>query len=50
MNEKRPPEDLVERTKRFALAIIELFARLPGTTLAQVMGRQLLKAGTSVGA
>jgi four helix bundle protein len=47
---KPPAQDLVERTKRFALSIIGLYARLPGTTLAQVMGRQLLKSGTSVGA
>jgi four helix bundle protein len=47
----RPPaQDLVERTKQFALSVIDLYSRLPGTTLAQVMGRQLLKAGTSVGA
>ena len=43
-------QDLVERTKAFALKVIDLYSRLPGTTLAQVMGRQLLKAGTSVGA
>ena len=43
-------QDLVERTKQFALSVIGLYCRLPGTTLAQVMGRQLLKAGTSVGA
>ena len=42
--------DLVERTKKFALSVIGLYSRLPGTTLAQVMGRQLLRSGTSVGA
>ena len=54
MNEKQesasPAQDLVERTRAFALRVIELYSRLPGTTLGQVMGRQLLKAGTSVGA
>lgn len=45
-----PVQELVERTRAFALRVIELYSRLPGTTLAQVMGRQLLKAGTSVGA
>lgn len=54
MNEKResrpPAQDLVERTKQFAITVIGLYSRLPGTTLAQVMGRQFLKAGTSVGA
>ena len=43
-------QDLVERTRAFALSVIDLYSRLPGTTLAQVLGRQLLKAGTSVGA
>ena len=43
-------QDLVERTRAFALGVIKLYSRLPVTTLAQVMGRQLLKAGTSVGA
>ena len=47
----RPPaQDLVERTKNFALSVIGLYSGLPGTTLAQVMGRQILRAGTSVGA
>lgn len=47
---KSPAHDLVERTKKFALSFIGLYSRLPGTTLAQVMGRQLLRSGTSVGA
>ena len=38
------------RTRRFALQVIELFSTLPGSTVAQVLGRQLLRAGTSVGA
>ena len=42
--------DLVKRTKRFALEIIELYARLPKSTVGQVLGRQLLRSGTSVGA
>ncbi len=44
------PMDLGERTKRFALRIIRLFCALPKATLAQVLGNQLLRAGTSVGA
>lgn len=47
---KTPPEDLKTRTKRFALRIIRLYAALPKTTEAQVIGKQLLKSGTSVGA
>lgn len=39
-----------QRTKDYALAIIQLVDRLPRTTTAQVIGRQLLRCGTSVGA
>jgi hypothetical protein len=42
--------DLAIRTKAFALQIIRLFGALPKTTEAQVIGKQLLRAGTSVGA
>lgn len=34
----------------FALLIIKLFSTLSNTPVAQVLGRQLLRAGTSVGA
>jgi four helix bundle protein len=43
-------EDLKQRTKQFALRVIRLFANLPKTTEAQVLGKQLLRSGTSVGA
>lgn len=43
-------EDLTTRTRRFALAVIRLYSTLPKTTESQVMGRQLLRSGTSVGA
>jgi four helix bundle protein len=42
--------DLRERTKEFALRIIQTFSGLPKTAEAQVIGRQLLRSGTSVGA
>ncbi|MBM4260434.1 MAG: four helix bundle protein [Deltaproteobacteria bacterium] len=42
--------DLRERTKKFALRIVRLFTALPRRTEAQVIGRQLLRSGTSVGA
>ena len=42
--------DLVLRTKKFARMVIRLFAALSRDTAAQVLGRQLLRAGTSVGA
>jgi four helix bundle protein len=43
-------EDLKIRTKNFAVRIIKLFAALPKTTEAQVLGKQILRCGTSVGA
>ena len=47
---KEDNKDLKERTKQFALKIIQLVASLPRTREADIIGRQLLKAGTSVGA
>src|SRR5437879_2980207 len=44
------PVDLKTRTKQFALRIIRLYGVLPKTAKAQVLGRQVLKSGTSVGA
>jgi four helix bundle protein len=43
-------KDLQIRTKAFALRIIRLYSALPKTMEAQVLGRQLLRSGTSVGA
>lgn len=43
-------ENLKRRTKRFALDIIKLVQDLPSGMVSQVLGRQLLKSGTSVGA
>jgi len=43
-------KDLKTRTKEFALRIIRLFGALPKSTEAQVIGKQLLRSGTSVGA
>jgi four helix bundle protein len=42
--------DLQQRTRRFALGVIRTFSRLPKSTEAQVLGKQLLRSGTSVGA
>jgi four helix bundle protein len=49
MNEDRL-QDLRVRTKSFVLRIIRLYTALPKTTEAQVIGKQLLRSGTSVGA
>jgi four helix bundle protein len=47
MNEKT---DLCVRTKTFALRIIRMYASLAKTSVAQVLGHQVLRSGTSVGA
>ena len=43
-------KELKERTKQFALRVIKLVSSLPKTIMAQGIGRQLAKSGTSVGA
>jgi four helix bundle protein len=43
-------QDLVVRTRNYALRIVQLYSSLPKTTEAQVLGKQLLRSGTSVGA
>lgn len=43
-------QDLSKRTLDFALGIIKLYSSLPKTTEAQVLGKQMLRSGTSVGA
>ena len=44
------PERMRKRTKEFALRVVKLFKALPKEEEARVMGRQLLRCGTSVGA
>ncbi len=43
-------KDILERTKAFALRIIRLYTALPKSIEAQVIGKQVLRSGTSVGA
>ena len=47
---KTDNQDLRERAKKFALRIVRLYVALPKTTEAQVIGKQVLRSGTSVGA
>jgi four helix bundle protein len=42
--------DLKQRTKLFALAVIIFVESLPKKRTAEIIGRQLLRSGTSVGA
>lgn len=56
MNDERPMAasetriDLSKRTKGFALSVIRLYADVPKRVDAQVIGRQMVRSGTSVGA
>lgn len=42
--------DLADRTKLYARRIIRLVSCLPKSVVAQVLGKQVLRSGTSVGA
>jgi four helix bundle protein len=44
------PKDLKLRTKQFALRSIKFWEELPKDETCKVIGRQLLRSGTSVGA
>ena len=52
MNEDQQTErvDLRVRTKQFALRVIRLFCALPKRIEVDVIGKQVLRSGTSVGA
>jgi four helix bundle protein len=43
-------EEMKQRTKAFANRIVKLCSALPGSWIAQTLGKQLLRSGTSVGA
>jgi four helix bundle protein len=44
------PEELRKRTKAFAVRIVRTYRSLPRTADSQVIGKQLLRRGTSVAA
>jgi four helix bundle protein len=50
MKDEKGPEDLKSRTKRYALRIIKMFTALPKSEVVRVLGCQVLRSGTSVGA
>jgi four helix bundle protein len=50
MKNGRTTNDLRKRTKAFALRVIRMFSALPRSREAQVLGDQVLRSGTSVGA
>ena len=45
-----PAFDLRERTETYGLRIVRMFVALPKTEESRVLGRQVLRSGTSVGA
>jgi len=48
--ELKRTSDLRERTRQFALRIIKLASMMPRTREADIIAKQVVKAGTSVGA
>ena len=44
------PDEMKRRTKAFALRCVKLASTFPNNPLGQIVGRQLIKAGTSVAA
>lgn len=50
MKDEAGAQNLYDRTKKFAVRIVRLYAALPKNAEAQVMGRQFLRSGTSAGA
>src|SRR5215468_7310498 len=50
MNNFEFGEEMRKRTKAFAVRIIKFYKRLPKTDEARVLGKQVLRSGTSVAA
>jgi four helix bundle protein len=50
MNKLEAAQKLQNRTKQFAIRIIQTFSSLPKTEVARIIGRQFLRSGTSVAA
>ena len=44
------PDDMKQRTRQLALRVVRLVESLPNTRTGDVMGKQLLRCGMSVGA
>ena len=50
MNTLHRAKQLQDRTKKFAVRIIKAFARLPKDEATRILGRQLVRSGTSLAA
>ena len=49
-NVRKNDIDLKNRTKAFAIRIIKLCRKLPDTTESRIIGKQILRSGTSIAA
>ena len=50
MAENKAPQEITERTAAYALRIIRLYRHIEKDSVGRILGKQLLRAGTSVGA
>ena len=50
MNDEKRKIDLPERTYKFAVEIVKIVQELPRSRVSYILGDQLLRAGTSIGA
>ena len=50
MNALAKADELRQRTKQFAIRVVNVFRSLPRSPDAQTLGKQLLRSGTSVAA
>ena len=50
MSDNEPPYDVTERTVAYALRIIKLYRHIQNDSVGRILGKQLLRSGTSVGA
>ena len=49
-DETKKPADLKQRTKDFAIRIVTFYRKLPRNEESRVIGKQILRSGTSIGA
>ncbi len=47
---EEPPFDLRDRTLQYGLRVVRMFVALPKTEASRVLGKQVLRSGTSIGA
>lgn len=50
MTDRERTDEMKKRTKQFALRIVRVFRSLPKSEEARIIGKQLLRSGTSVAA